>query len=61
MPLFSHLLSNVLDEMHSSKCSCARGNMGVVARRSFISMYQKVVCYRRTSFFENDCDGVGLK
>lgn len=62
MPLFSHLMSNVLDEMHSSKCSRACGNTGVVARRFFISMYQKAVCYRQSvSFFENDCDGIGLK
>ena len=61
MPLFSHLMSNILDEMHSSQCSCAFRNMGAVARQFFISMYLKIFSYMKMSLFKNYRDSVVLK
>ena len=61
VPLFSHLMSNILDEMHSSQCSCAFRNMGAVARQFFIFMYQKILCYMKMSLFKNYRDSVVLK
>ena len=61
VPLFSHLMSNILDEMHSSQCSCAFRNMGAVARQFFISMYLKIFSYMKMSLFKNYRDSVVLK